>query len=488
MTRFIQNWVLLSLVIWLWCSDANASLAQTEAVTTVGEEAQQTLSDGFRRSVDVILPAVVTLEVQRGPRMLTTQASENEPFSVADQTPTVFEAAPFKEKVPDIGDGTGSGIIFDKRGYVLTCHHVVEDGDRIFVRLEDGRRFEAISFASDPVSDLAVVQVRSNEPLPTVTIGNSDKVELGDWVASIGNPYGLGVSVSAGVISATDRHLSSAPRTHFLQTDASSNPGNSGGALVNVKGEVIGISEGGYGSHAGFQGIGFAIPINEAMGIARQLLENGSVTHVRLDFDAEPLDPRAADILGVDPATGLLICAVVPGSPAAKAGIKIGDVVTTIAGVPVRKGCDVARAIEQAVSGQPLSVSIVRDSKSISLEYIPQALEKGDITPEHHDLRRKASPSTDLIFGLGVSELSTDKLKQLGFTEDIEGVAIASVSPMSEAAKEGVLAGMIIVRVGSRPVKNSEEYYAAVNEYSGPKGLLMLVATPHDQHFVILQK
>lgn len=230
------KWLMQCLVIVFCIGYVEHACCQSLATPLAANKNHRELSEGFRRRIEPVLPAVVTVEVLRGPRNMPTWPQGNPPATV-DRAHELNEQTPSSEMNDFLGDGTGSGIIFDRRGYVLTCHHVVESAETVFVRLADGRRFEAIAILSDPVTDLAVIQFPNEEPLPVVPIGNSDDLQIGDWVASIGNPYELGLSIRAGIVSAMDRHLPSSPRTHLLQTDAASNPGNSGVHLLIYKGK-----------------------------------------------------------------------------------------------------------------------------------------------------------------------------------------------------------------------------------------------------------
>jgi serine protease Do len=445
-------------------------------------ENRRELSEGFRRSVDPVLPAVVTVEVQRGPRNLPPEPQESK--SAHPEQPH----DPSEQTTDFARDGSGSGIIIDRRGYVLTCNHVVEFAENVFVRLSDGRRFESKNILTDPVIDLAIIQIVSQDNLPEAPLGNSDELNIGDWVASIGNPYELGLSISAGIISATDRHLPTSPRTHLLQTDAASNPGNSGGALVNLQGQVVGISEGGYGSHEGFQGIGFAIPINAAMRTAHRLINEGEVTHIRLDFDTEPLETKVANFLGLKPDDGLIICSIVTDSPAARAGIRVGDVVTNISETPIHKSCDVVTAIEKAVPGKPLLVTLYRAGTNYSVELTPEALETSVDEKATALLAHDESTANDIQYGLTVDVKSADEIKELGFDRHSEAVIVTNVSPHSMAAKEGICAGMIVLRVGSETVETLSDYQRAMKAASSKPGVLILFGTPEQQHFVLIEK
>ena len=455
---------------------------QAQPTAQANARALKELSDGFRHSVEPVLPAVVTVEVLRGPKNMPSWVMGAE---------STNSNHPHDPRVNEKGcprDGTGSGLIIDRRGYVLTCNHVVESADVVRVRLGDGRRLEAIQIHSDPVMDLAVIQVSSGKPLPEAPLGNSDELRIGDWVASIGNPYELGLSISAGIVSTTDRHLHTSPRSHLIQTDAASNPGNSGGALVNLRGQVVGISEGGYGVHEGFQGIGFAIPINPAIKIAKRLIEEGKVRHVRLDFDTQPLEPHLADYLGIEQDGGLLVCMVVPNSSAARAGLRVGDVLTSIDSSRVQNHCDVVSAIEDAAPDLPLPVTLVRNGESRSIELIPESMEIG-LTDQlqAHEVEQATAKSADWQYGLAVDEKSASELKRLGFDQLPRAVVVTNVSADSAAAKEGVCAGMLLLRVGNESVENLAEYESALKDIRDQAQVLVLFATPEQQHFVLLQ-
>ncbi len=441
----------------------------------------QMLSDCFRQTVQSVLPTVVTIEVLRGPRNLPNWRNHPEKSSAAENASESLEST----FIPQ--DGSGTGLIIDHRGFILTCNHVVDSAETIFVRLSDGRKYESLKVFSDPVTDLAVIQIPKEESLPVAQLGNSDDLEIGDWVVSIGNPYELGLSVSAGIISATDRLLPTAPRTPLLQTDAASNPGNSGGPLINLQGQVVGISEGGYGSHEGFQGIGLAIPINTAKQIAQRLIEDGKVTHAHLGFDTEPIEPRVAEYLGLNHNEGLLVCAVKPQSAVARAGIQVGDVVTRMSDVPIRNSRDIVRAIEKATPQKPLSLQVFRDGSILKIKFIPELLDVNKHSaPQQNTPHQTSNGFVDTRYGMVIDELSTIEIGKLGYGDDLSGVVVTHVFPEGVAAKQGVRAGMVVLRVGKTKVSSVSHYQQAMNGESVQRGALILFATPEQQHFVLL--
>ncbi|WP_168205250.1 trypsin-like peptidase domain-containing protein [Bythopirellula goksoeyrii] len=432
-----------------------------------------------------MLPAVVTIEVLRGPRNLPNWRSlSNHPEkSFATENASESLGSTF---IPQ--DGSGTGLIIDHRGFILTCNHVVDSAETIFVRLSDGRKYESLKVFSDPVTDLAVIQIPKDDSLTVAQLGNSDNLEIGDWVVSIGNPYELGLSVSTGIISATDRLLPTAPRTPLLQTDAASNPGNSGGPIINLQGQVVGISEGGYGSHEGFQGIGLAIPINTAKQIAQRLIEDGKVTHAQLGFDTEPIESRVAEYLGLNHNEGLLVCAVKPHSAVARAGMQVGDVVTRMCDVPIRNSRDIVRAIEKATPQIPLSLEVFRDGSILKIKFIPELLDVNNHSaPQQNTPHQTSNGFVDTMYGLVVDELASVETEKLGYSDDLEGIVVTYVFPQGVAAKEGVSAGMIIMRVDKTTVTSLADYQRAINDKSSEIGILALLATPQQKHFVLLK-
>ncbi len=451
--------------------------------------APEALSACFRKAIEKAQSGIVTVEAIRTTRAtlelsMQVDSRNGERLSANSDTPGSAES------LSKGFEASGSGIIFDSRGFVLTCSHVIAGADSVLVYLEDGRRFGSAKILTDPLTDIAVIQLEGAKSLPEVTCGNSDELQTGDWVISIGNPYRLGVSVSAGIVSATERHLESAPRTPLIQTDAASNPGNSGGAIVDLSGQVVGMSEGGYGVDEGCQGIGFAIPINVAKRIASQLIETGQVPRAYLGCRTEAVDAQMARHLGIDSGGGLIVSDVTSNSPASEAGIEVGDVMTRIDGKPVRDHYQLFKLMERTVPGQMLDLDVVRDGRSILMRA------QLDVLPSRRDNRNpdKSVPKTpsngyyaeDL--GLTLDELSSDLIKRLGYPKSIDAVFVTHVMPNTIASKEGVRAGMAVLRVANRPVHDLAEFRAAVSGVPQEKGVLLLVATPNRKHFVLLQR
>lgn len=335
------------------------------------------LSKAFRAAAENATPSVVKINSHTKAKRISRNADP-----MLRDNP--FKGTPFEDMVPEFGegsngrapqrDGVGSGVIIDSAGTVLTNNHVVEGADTITVRLADGREYIATDIKTDPESDLAVLKLQNAKDLPFARIGNSDELEIGDWVIAIGNPFELEATVSAGIISGKGRELGSIRRSKFLQTDAAINPGNSGGPLLNLDGEVIGINTAIASNSGGNQGIGFAIPINQATWVTKQLIAKGIVERGYMGVGIGPLTAELAKPLGLQPNGGVLVSDVMPDSSAAKAGIVEGDVIAAVNGKAVASPRELQEQIEQAPIGSRQKLDIVRDGKNQTLNVTVMAL------------------------------------------------------------------------------------------------------------------
>lgn len=449
-------------------------------------------SEAFQRAAERALPAMVTIETLSGPRKTLPWAlHEAAPHQAPPQPEGFSNGAGCPHcAVEHARGGTGSGIVIDRRGFVLTCQHVVAAADAVFVRLDDGRKLEAKDMWADAFTDLAVLRIASDEPLPAARLGDSDRLAVGQWVVSVGNPYDLGPSVAAGVVSATDRELPDVPWTRLIQSDAASNPGNSGGALVNLRGEVVGISEGGYSAAEGFHGIGFSIPINAAIRIARQLIENGEVRRAYLGCRTQSMTPEIAGHLELPPDRGLIVTEVTPGSPASSAGIQMGDVLTTFDGSPIRDGYHLHRLLEQAPAGKRSRIGAFRSGETISIDAHLDSRPERENSAGDQSERRPPHPArhTDEKLGLMLDELSPELAHRLGFDSRDSGVLVTGVIPGRSAYQEGICAGMLILRVGDQPTPNVERFRAAMSGKSLDDGVMMVIATPAGNRIVVLHR
>jgi serine protease Do len=276
--------------------------------------------------------------------------------------------------MPGFDKNVGSGVVMESQGVILTNTHVVANADEVLVRLADGNEMPAKSILTDPLGDVAVLRVTPDSPLPTAKLGDSEALEVGEWVIAIGSPFELETTVSAGIISGKGRGIERIKRGRLIQTDAAINPGNSGGPLVNLDGEVVGINTAIATSNGGYQGIGFAIPVNRAKWIARELLDHGAVRRAYLGIKIGELEAEAARKIKLPPRSGVWVEGIVSGGPADEAGMKYGDVIVTFDNRPVKVPGDLQDVVETKAIGSKQTLEIVRQSKKISLTVTVQAL------------------------------------------------------------------------------------------------------------------
>ncbi|HEX6995895.1 MAG TPA: DegQ family serine endoprotease [Gammaproteobacteria bacterium] len=385
--------------------------------------------------------------------------------------------------------GAGSGFIVDPEGYIVTNHHVVSDAEEIVVTLADGRQLDARVVGDDPQMDLALLEVDADEPLPFVRFGDSDAVRVGDWVLAIGNPFGLGGSASAGIVSARGRDIRSGPYDDYLQIDAPINQGNSGGPVFNAAGEVIGVSTAIVSPNGGSVGIGFAIPSNHVTAVVEQLKETGSVERGWLGVSLQDLDEALAESLGIDGTEGALVAEVIAGSPADDAGFEVGDVVTRFDGEDIDSVRDLTFTVARHRPGESVTVDVIRDGRSRELE-----VELGDraraTSMPFSGSRAPARPGAragETALGLRLAPLTDRERSSLGLPSDVDGALIVDVRPGSAAAREGLRGGDVIVSVNRQPVDSVDDVTAALDAARRGNGrALLLVRRGDAQHFVAL--
>jgi serine protease Do len=362
--------------------------------------------------------------------------------------------------------GGGSGMVLSADGAILTNNHVVENATRITVALQDGRRFPAKVVGTDPATDLAVLKVDAKGLTP-VKFADSDRARVGEWVIAIGSPFGLDYSITAGVLSAKGRGGMGANEIEdYLQTDASINPGNSGGPLIDLDGNVLGINTMIIG-HA--SGIGFAIPSNLARKVSTELLQKGDVSRAWIGVSYQELTPELASGFGVQRTRGALVNEVVPNGPAAKAGVRPGDIIVDIQGREVREGRDLLRAVLQYPVGEKLSLTVLRDGSQQKLQVTTAA------RPDQREVRAGGSPKPQRgqakpqsSKGLELAELTPDLAKRIGY-QGPGGVVVANVAPGSAADRAGLMRGDVIEEVNRKPISSERQLDDALG---GVKALL----------------
>ncbi|MEK7306009.1 MAG: Do family serine endopeptidase, partial [Nitrospirota bacterium] len=373
--------------------------------------------------------------------------------------------------------GSGSGVIVDKRGYILTNNHVVGEAAEVEVRLSDKSRFIGKVVGKDPDTDLAVVKVDTDHELPFVPIGDSSKLKVGQWAIAVGNPFGLDRTVTVGVVSAMGRENINLSRYEdFIQTDASINPGNSGGPLFNIHGEVIGINT----AIINFaQGIGFAIPSNMARDIMAQLVEKGRVVRGWLGIGIQQLTPELASKFGVKETEGVLVSEVFDGHPAQKAGIIPGDIISGVEGKQVDTPAALARAIAGMMPGKKVEIEVIRDGKRRSLVV--------EITERKEEAVTAAIPKKqpEIALGFNVEDLTQDLVERFNIKEK-KGVLITDVEPNSPAEREGIRPGDLLKEVNKVEVNTVTEFNAVMNKLKKDESILLRVIRENRAFFIVL--
>ncbi|MDR3181551.1 MAG: trypsin-like peptidase domain-containing protein [Planctomycetaceae bacterium] len=426
------------------------------------------LSAAFRRAADKVLPAAVKI-------ISHVQTSEDRQMMQL-QIPAL--KTPPGRRNP--GDSTGTGSIIDPQGIVVTNNHVIANAREIEVELPDGRHFLAKKYRHDPETDLAVIwlDVPANEKLPVVKFGDSDKMEIGDWVLAVGNPFELDSTVSAGIISAKGRSLKKARRTEFLQTDAAINPGNSGGPLINLEGEMIGINTAIASRSGSYEGIGFALPSNNAQWLVEQLVKKDKVERAWLGVDTKPVTPQEAARLALKQAAGLIVDYPVQGSPAEESGLKTDDVILSFDGKTVNAVYQLQRLAERAEIGKEHEIIFVRGGKkykvAVDVRPLPPAaglLEVNQGGVVHY---------TDSLLGLLLAQTTPPMLARLNITGQ-QGMLVLAVLPGSRAEKFGINVGMVLTKVDGQAVPTRKDYIAVREKSSLSEGITLNTVLPGGQ-------
>jgi serine protease Do len=380
--------------------------------------------------------------------------------------------------------GLGSGVIMDADGYILTNYHVIEGADRIRVQYHDGREFAATVIGSDPPTDLAVIRVAPDDmkvsgkkldpsTYPPMPSGDSDKLRVGEWVIAMGSPYGLSQTVTTGIISAKGRHNTGINSyENFLQTDAAINPGNSGGALLNLDGELVGINTAIFSRSGGYQGIGFAIPVNMARKVYTDLLRDGEVTRGWLGVSIQPLDPALAEALGVADRRGALVGGVIAGSPAEKAGVRRGDVITRIDDRDIPDPNTLLNHIALLKPGTWVEIALNRAGKALVFKARVARRQEGGET------RSVApAPGTDerlSALGLDLEALTTALRREYEIAARVSGALVSAVAPGSRAEKAGLFEGDVIVEANRTKIRSPEEFRKIAGK-AGANSILLVV-------------
>jgi serine protease Do len=423
-------------------------------------------ADSYAPLVEHITPAVVTVRSERRVRTVSQDLPDNPLFRefFGDQ----FRGRRMPQERRQ--GGLGSGVIVRQDGYVLTNNHVVDGAEQVTIELSDGRTLEAKVVGTDAASDLAVLKVDAKD-LPTLALGDSDKVRVGDIALAVGNPLGVGQTVTMGIISAKGRATGTGDGSYedFIQTDAPINQGNSGGALVNTQGELIGINSQILTPSGGNIGIGFAIPANMARNVMTQLIDHGSVRRGLLGVTVQAVTADLARTLGLSDARGALVSSVQTGGAADKAGIRRGDVVTAINGQPVKDSNELRNDVGGMLPGTDARLTIVRGGKEQTV-----TVRLGELKADRNEETARSSGNAEGSgFGLSVEPLTRDSARELG-VDVASGVVVRDVEPSSRAASAGIRPGDVIEEVDGKKVDSVDALRSALSAQTGKPALVLL--------------
>jgi len=443
----------------------------------------------FADLVERVSPAVVTVTVEQ--QMKPAQAFNPEELP-----------EPFRDFFNQFGEGgrqfsmphkavaMGSGFIIDKSGFIVTNNHVVEDGRKITVKLPDGREFTAKLLGSDQATDIALLKIKSDKPLPSVDFGDDHAVRVGDWVIAVGNPFGLSNTVTAGIISSIGRDVGNGPYTDYLQIDAPINRGNSGGPTFDLQGKVIGMNSMIYSPSGGSVGIGFAIPSSTIHDVVGQLEAHGRVARGYLGVQIQNMTPEIAQSMGSRDAKGAIVASIVGGGPAAKAGFQAGDVVLAINGKSVEDSRDLTRRVASLPAGIKAAFTIVRGGTQKTLTATIGARKEEQVAANGAPAENSsAMASTGEAMGLGLTAVTPEVRRNYNLDDHVNGVLVTRVDPESDAADKGIQPGDVLVSIGNKSVRTPQEIKSQIAgaQASGRKILLVLVDGNSGQRFVALK-
>jgi serine protease Do len=433
-----------------------------------------------------LLPSVVEISVQTkaetgGPAMQVPDLPDNSPFKdFFDE----FLKKQRKGQSPEPQDRSvssmGSGFVIDASGLIVTNNHVVEGAESIEVHFQDSTILKAELVGRDPKTDLAVIRVKSETPLPVVAFGDSDVLRIGEWVMAIGNPFGLGGSVSLGIVSARNRDINAGPYDDYIQTDAAINKGNSGGPLFNLKGEVVGINTAIFSPTGGSVGIGFSVPANTAKGVVGQLVKFGETRRGWFGVKIQSVTDDIAESMTMGKARGALIADVTKTGPAEKAGIEPGDVVIEFNGKPVNAMRDLPRIVADTEIGKKVPIKIFRKGKELELMAEVGRLEDGEKVVAQQDSTTGGAPAPAVttVLGMTVSSMTDELRQKYTIDADVKGAVVTEVTPDGAAADKRLEPGDVITEAGEKAVTGAADISASIAdaEKAGKSSVLLLVS------------
>lgn len=461
--------------------------------------AAQAQPESFAPVVAPLMPAVVNIS--------TTQKVMQQGAGLQFNFPNLPEGDPqaeqFRELFKQFGErfgggdterevtSLGSGFVIDPKGYIVTNNHVVANADEVSVIFQDNTHLDAEIVGRDPKTDLALLKVTSDKPLPYVKFGDSDALNVGDWVIAVGNPFGLGGSVSAGIVSARGRNINAGPFDDFIQTDAAINRGNSGGPLFNAKGEVVGINSAIFSPTGTNIGIGFAVPTSLAKPILDQLREYGKARRAMLGVKIQEVSDEIAEAVGLKKASGALLLEVSPNSPAERAKLQAGDVILKFEGREIKQMRNLPRMVAESKAGSKATLTVFRKGREISVPVVltEQPAEADVATPTKRGSKAPApAAKSSKVLGMALVPVTDAVRAQFNLDKDAKGLLVLELERTSDVAKQGVRPGDVIVDVNQQPVATPEAMSQAVTQArkAGREHVLVRIARGKALQFITL--
>lgn len=472
----MKNWIVSTLIGSLTLSAAFAAPKSTQATT--GTTLLEQTSQAFTQIADKAMPATVFIkaEVPQSP-----QQQYINPFDLFgdDFSRRFFGQQPMMPQTPQPQVSGGSGFLISSDGYIVTNNHVIQDAATITVTINDGSEYKATVKGADPRTDLAVLKIEKKD-LPYLSFGDSDVLKVGEWVVAIGNPFGIGTTLTKGVVSAKGRQdLGIASYEDFIQTDAAINPGNSGGPLLNLHGEVIGVNTAIFTKSGGYMGIGLAIPSKMAENVIDQIIDNGSVKRAYLGVMLQPVDKELSNAFQLDSQEGVLISDVVKDSPASKAGLQPGDIIISYNDQPVKTVTKFRNEISLMNPGATIKLKILRNNKKMDFSIILASQESEMISAE---LIQK--------LGIEIENLNPELSARLGYRNETQGIVITKIKPGSPVALAGIQPGSLITGIiidGQKSIHNTSEFEEAMKDVGDKKHLILIIRNHNFQRYYTIK-
>ncbi len=466
-----------------------AKMPATPIPSNPAQSMDRAMPSSFADLAERVAPAVVNIQVQSTVKPVMGQM-DNVPGNMREFFERYFNMPGMPDGQPGRGQeqhrvGAGSGFVIDAEGHIVTNEHVVHNADDITVTFKDGTEAKAKLVGVDDKTDLALIKIESDKPVPYVKFGKSDDVRVGDWVLTVGNPFGLGHSVNVGIVSARGRTIGAGPYDDFLQIDAPINRGNSGGPAFDVNGNVVGVNAAIFSPNGGNVGIGFAIPSEIASKVVADLKKNGTVERGWLGVTIQPLTDDISDGLGLKSTDGVLVADVNEDGPAAKAGMKAGDVILSVDGKKIEEMRALPRLIADIKPGHDSNVTVWRDGaeKDLAVEIGKQPVSQKVAANDD-----QSSGGIEDKVGLAVQQLTPDIARELGMPETAKGVVVAGVKPGSPAAEKGLRRGDVLTKAGGKELTSPRDLTESLNQArkDGRKSVLALVKRNGGQRFIAI--